>query len=194
MARPKSEFIKAFGKAFEVFQAIINMVLDLGGSDEEVGRLITDKDRVRQIAELIIGKAATPIIQVAWSLVLPWIIAACKFASYVNGDITAANFPYQPGDLTISDVVIVKIERTMSTPDVLKLLDDKGLRPARLMELLWWWLTHPAEQSNCLVVALGSVWHGFVPYVIGGGGSRELNLDTVGYDWDTRCAFAAVSK
>lgn len=56
MARPKSDFLKAFGKAWQVFQTIVNVVLDLGGSDEDLARLLTDKGRVRRIGEIIVEK------------------------------------------------------------------------------------------------------------------------------------------
>ncbi|MSU75589.1 MAG: hypothetical protein EXS55_03690 [Candidatus Magasanikbacteria bacterium] len=56
MARPKSEFLKGFGKAWEVFQVIVNMVLDLGGNDDDLSALLNDSDRVKRIAELIVEK------------------------------------------------------------------------------------------------------------------------------------------
>ena len=57
MARPKSEFLKGFGKAWEVFQVIVNIVLDLGGGDDDLSRLLTDKDRVQRIGEIIVEKS-----------------------------------------------------------------------------------------------------------------------------------------
>lgn len=56
MARPKSQFLKAYGKAWEILQVIINIVLDLGGSDDDLTRLLTDKDRVKRIGEIIVEK------------------------------------------------------------------------------------------------------------------------------------------
>ncbi|HEY9586269.1 MAG TPA: hypothetical protein VJJ27_01345 [Candidatus Paceibacterota bacterium] len=57
MARPKSEFLKAMGKGWEIFQSIVNEVLSLGGNDEHLRRILTSKTLRRQIAELIIGTA-----------------------------------------------------------------------------------------------------------------------------------------
>src|SRR3990167_1430033 len=59
MARKKSEFLKGFGKAWEVFRVIVNAVLDLGGSDEDLSRLLKDKDRVRRIGEIVIERPQT---------------------------------------------------------------------------------------------------------------------------------------
>ncbi len=55
MARPKSEFLKAVGTGWEIFQAIVNEVLSLGGNDEHLRRVLTSKTLRKQIAELIIG-------------------------------------------------------------------------------------------------------------------------------------------
>lgn len=57
MARPKSEFLKSLGKAWEIFQVIVNIVLDLGGSDEDLARLLSDKERIRRIGEIIVEKS-----------------------------------------------------------------------------------------------------------------------------------------
>ena len=59
MARPVSQFLKASGKMWEIWQVIVNVVLDLGGSDEDLARLLKDKDRVRRIGEIIVERAKT---------------------------------------------------------------------------------------------------------------------------------------
>lgn len=195
-ADEKSAIRKAAGMMSAVWLLLEAAVRERGGDDDSIAQLNTAKGQhlIGPIADLLVGKVAAPMVQVAWSVCLAWIIAACKFVSYVHPDITAEHFPPQPGDLIIKEVIDVAIPRSMSTPEVLKFLDEKSLRPATLVELLWWWITNPQKQSNCLVVALGSVWHGSVPYVYGSGDGRGLGLYSVGLDWDTYCAFAAVSK
>ncbi|MFA6130842.1 MAG: hypothetical protein WC730_01095 [Patescibacteria group bacterium] len=59
MARSKSDFLKAFGKASEVFKKIVDGVLELGGGDEDLARLLTDADRVRRICEIIVERSKT---------------------------------------------------------------------------------------------------------------------------------------
>lgn len=56
MARPKSEFVGAFGKSFEIFKLIANAVLDLGGSDEDLLCLLKDKDKIKRIGGIIVER------------------------------------------------------------------------------------------------------------------------------------------
>ena len=168
---------------------------EAGGTTDDVHHLSTPPGRttIKQMAELAVRRAAAPVVQIAWSLVLPWIIAAGRFEN-INSNITAERFPLQPNDLKIKKVHIVKLRRVSSAVDARKLLDEQGLRPATLLELLWWWLTNPDRQADCLVVALGQVWEGVVPYVHGAGASRELDLCRVADGWTEIYAFAAVEK
>jgi hypothetical protein len=45
------------------------------------------------------GATVAPIVQVAWSMLLPWLIAVCRFTYYMNPNITAEHFPLQFSDL-----------------------------------------------------------------------------------------------
>lgn len=185
-------------KFTKILLGIIAAVEAAGGTARDLEKLEPGKPGAEpllgELAQFIVGKVAAPMMQVAWNIMLTWIIAACRFVSYVDPDITAEHFPLQPSDLTIKEVVTIAIERAMSTEAVLALLDSMGLRSATLVELLWWWLTNPDKQSNCLVVALGSVWAGQAPCVGSSGDYRELLLRSLAGDWRARCAFAAVRK
>lgn len=55
MSVKKSEFLSAFGKAFEIFKALVDAVKELGGSDEHLARILTSKSLCKDIAELIVG-------------------------------------------------------------------------------------------------------------------------------------------
>jgi len=52
MAQKKSEFLGAWGKAFQIFKAIVDAILASGGSDEDVARL---ESLAPQIAALSIA-------------------------------------------------------------------------------------------------------------------------------------------
>lgn len=175
--------------------SIAGKLADAIGEHKKVHALDTPAGAslIQQMAAIAIG-TATVATTVAWSAVLAFVIACCRFVSDVHPDIIGANFPYQPGDLTTKEVVIVAIDSDMTTPEVLALLESKGLRPARLMELLLWWLTHPEQHASCLVVALGSLSSGQPPYVRGVGANRNLHLYAVARRWYRNYAFAAVSK
>lgn len=53
MPAKKSQFLSSFGKAFQIFKAITDAVLDQGGVDEDVARILTDGDLAKDIATCI---------------------------------------------------------------------------------------------------------------------------------------------
>src|SRR3989338_10392851 len=55
MARSKSEFLSAFGTAFQIFKAVSDEVLNLGGNDEHVRQILTNKGLAQQLAKLIVS-------------------------------------------------------------------------------------------------------------------------------------------
>jgi hypothetical protein len=87
----------------------------------------------------------------------------------------------------------------MSTDAVLKALDEEGLRPATISELLAVGIQHSKLQLQFPIIALGSVWQSSngirrVGYLSSDGGKRELGLNWLGNDWNDTCRFAAVRK
>lgn len=55
MALIKSEFLSAFGIAYQIFKSLVDEVKNLGGNDENLRRIETDPVLRRQVAELIVG-------------------------------------------------------------------------------------------------------------------------------------------
>ncbi len=53
MARAKSGLLSALGTAWEIFKAIVEATLAIGGSDEDVKKVLTVPGLARKIAELI---------------------------------------------------------------------------------------------------------------------------------------------
>lgn len=53
MARKRSEFLRGFGKAFEIFKALTDAVLERGGDDSNVERILTSKILRAKLADLI---------------------------------------------------------------------------------------------------------------------------------------------
>lgn len=193
--RSKAE-LSAIRKAAGVMSAVWLLLDDAvrrrKGDDDAISQLNTAKGQhlIESIADLLVGK----VVQVAWNIILPWIIAACQLVDGVDQDITAERFPLQPDDLTIKNVINVAIPHSMSSFEVVRYLNTEGLRPATLVELLWWWLTNPTKQEDCLVVALGSAWGGRVPYIIGDVVDHKLCLSGLTGEWERNHTFAAVSK
>lgn len=54
MARPKSDFLKSWGTMFEILKALVNEVLERGGTDDDMRRIQTDLALRAQIAQLIV--------------------------------------------------------------------------------------------------------------------------------------------
>lgn len=51
--KPKSDFLKAFGVAFEIFKAIADAVISLGGQDDDLREIIRNSELTKAIAKLI---------------------------------------------------------------------------------------------------------------------------------------------
>jgi len=108
---------------------------------------------------------------------------------YINSDITEKNFPKPK-------VQAIKLGKEVSSEEALRLLDEKGLRPATLYELLDYAKEWNGEDY---VVALGSVWQDSsgrrrVPFLGRYYGGRVLNLSSWDGGWLDFWFFAAVSK
>lgn len=150
MARPKSDFIKAMGTGWEIFLAIVNEVLSLGGNDEQLRRVLTSKTLRRQIAELIVNTAN----KVAFTL--KGLIEIGKY-DWVNSDITEVNFP-MPANLVLgAESKPFHFNRNISSENAIKEMAKEGYRPATIWDLLDFGAKNPELQRQFPIVALGSV-------------------------------------
>lgn len=146
-------------------------------------------------------KSALKQLAILWSKFLTLLIQAGGFVSYIDQDITGENFPLQDDDLKFKPVKIISIKeyskslggRWPSTDEVKSYLAELGYRPATLAELLLWWLDYLATTYDfCLIVALGSIWHGSAPCIRGAGRSRGLDIKLIEVGWPADYEFAAV--
>ncbi len=60
MSVKKSQFLGAFGKAFQIFKAITDAVLDIGGTDADVTRILTDSELCKDLANRIVNSRNQP--------------------------------------------------------------------------------------------------------------------------------------
>ena len=191
MARPKSEFLKAMGTGWEIFQSIANEVLSLGGNDEHLRRVLTSKTLRRQIAELIVGSVKSAVSSLADMITL-------GHYDWVNSDITEANFP-MPANLVLgADPKLYHFDHDISSEKAIKEMDEDGYRPATIWDLLDFGAKNPELQRQFPIVALGSV-AGFggrrsVAYLSRGGAERNLRLDWFDRGWFRTFRFLAVRK
>ncbi|MBU1202933.1 hypothetical protein KKH39_02740 [Patescibacteria group bacterium] len=114
--------------------------------------------------------------------------------SNINDDYFTADAPHE------ANIIIFKhFGEDMSTKAVLKALDDDGLRPATMSELLELGICYPELQKQFPIVALGSISQDpygdrSVGFLYSVDGQRELGLDWIDDDWYDHFRFAAVRK
>jgi len=116
-----------------------------------------------------------------------------------NPDINDTYFPRSRAGIESSEIVLVHFDKSMSTDNVLKELEERNLRPADVQELLAIGEQYPDKQREFPIIALGSirqrlVGRRVVPYLHALGSNRELYLDWIGRDWEGFYRFAAVRK
>lgn len=149
MARPKSYFVKAMGTGWEIFLAIVNEVLSLGGNDEHLRRILTSKTLRWQIAMLIVGsvKKITSLTEM---------IVLGKY-DWVDENITEVNFPMPENFVLGTEPKLYHFNRSISSEDAIKEIEKDGFRPARIWDLLDYGAKNPELQIQFPIVALGSV-------------------------------------
>jgi len=198
----------AIGQAFGFVSTIISRVISavkrrqaeeaiLGLTEDTIKRL-TD-EFVQKLIDAAVGVAENCYkVLVDYEQTLQQMIAVGKY-DYANSDINSNNFPITGNGKQEVIVELVHYGRDMTTDDVLKDLESKGMRPAILPELLSLGATYSEKQCEFPIVALGSVWRHRdgrrgVPFLSRSGSGRRLHLFWGGLGWGGRCRFAAVRK
>ena len=200
--KKKSDFLKGFGKAFEIFKAIVNAVLDIGGDDSDLDRILTDSDLRKQIAGLIVKTKKvvddTYKAIVDYGISLTDMVKAGKYG-WFNNDITAEHFPITGSGKAEVDFQLVHLNKTASSEEVLFHMEKNNLRPATLAELLAFGAKYPELQCEFPICALASSWVNrvglrYVPYLGRRDSKRDLSLDWFDDDWLDFYRFLAVRK
>ncbi len=199
MSRTKSDFLKGAGKMFEISKAIADEVLAQGGSDDDLARVLSDKQLTKDLASRIVrDKAEVLIATVNYDRSIADGIAAGKY-DWKDTDITEKRYSRSGSGTQEVTFSLVHFGKNTSTKDALAELDRRGFRPATLQELLAVGVQHPEKQKAFPIIALGSVWRNLlgdrcVPYLDAFGSQRGLHLHWLGSDWDGQCRFLAVRK
>ncbi len=137
---------------------------------------------------------------VDYSRPLAGMIGGCRF-DHVNSNITKEHFPInhrsngQVEMKVFSAKDLVGEERSVTSEEVMRILERKGYRPAELPEGLAYAKANPDESQKYPIVILGSVWRDFdgyrgVPFLL----HRKLDLDRFEVEWYAGCRFLAVRK
>ena len=116
-----------------------------------------------------------------------------------NSNIDSENFPSGRSEETELFLEFVCFDKGMTSDEVMKEIDEKGLRPATLKELLAFCATYPGIDDIKLAVALGSVWEDWttaqsVPYMWNHNGKLGIGLEYIEVVWNKECWFAVVQK
>jgi len=202
MTKQKSEFVSATGTTFEIVKGLAEEIWAIGGNDDSLRRIISDRSLRQNIARLIVGENAngsgTYKVTVDYGQSLDTMITAGRY-DWKNGDINDQNFPISGRRTSETEIALFHFNKGMSTDAVLAELDKRGFRAATLPELLALGADQPELQRQFPIIALGSVWRDpigirCVAYLDGSGAERYLNLYWYGRDWKDICRFAAVRK
>jgi hypothetical protein len=202
VAREKSGLLSALGVVFEIVKAIIDEVLNLGGNDEDVRRILKDENLRKAIAQMIIAAksfvAATFKVTVDYGQSLADMIKAGKY-DWVNDNITKENFPVNGQDKQEVEVLLFHFNRVISSDDAIAEMNKAGYRPARIEELLALGACQPELQKQFPIVALGSAWrrpsgYRIVPCLVSDGSGRRLDLDDFEGGWDGSDRFLVLRK
>lgn len=199
MSRKRSQFLSDFGKAFQIFKTIVDALLKAGGSDEDLGRVLSDQGLADGIAQVIISKSRQTFrVAVDYTQTLKQMISAGKY-DWANSDITQDHFPIKGNGKKEEEVVLFHFDKVMTSEQAITEMDKTGFRPATIEELLALGAQQPELQKQFPIVALGSVWRNplgdrNVPDLRWGGRQRSLDLDWFGGDWREDSRFAAVCK
>lgn len=131
----------------------------LGVIPDHLQRIRTDKKFAKMVADFIIRGGTVgdvyPIV-VDYSLSLAQMIAAGRY-DWVNSDITSERFPIVGTGTVALDGQLEHYGRNVSSEAVLSDMDQKGLRPATMPELLVFGVKYPEKQLGFPIVGLGSV-------------------------------------
>ncbi len=212
MARNKSQFLSAFGTAFEVWKAIVDAVLSQGGSDEHIRSLIGDKARLASIAAVIVGTGISELPPDHCRAYVDY--APLRSRSELEKDFSGEGSvsvvfdgrPWEKHDKCEGmdetpgerDFFVKHFNRGIESEDAIVEMDKQGYRPATHLEAIAFAKAHPEFQRQFWIVALGSFAllddRRRVAVLGAGGGRRVLDGGWFGGGWRAGGRFLFVRK
>lgn len=224
MSRKKngSGYLSTFGVIFEIIKKIMDAINDLGGSDNDLHRVLTQSNLAKEIAELIMfGRMKfCEIYKVVVDYGKTYKVVV-DYGKSIDEMIKAGNYnsqSYQPFDCYDIHVegegqhevelVLVHANRKINSSEMMEELESLGLMPAKMEHLLAFGATYPEAQKQFKIVALEANWFSihqdegndiYTSYLDSKSGVRTIGY-SLGYDfnggpsWDANCRFLAVCK
>jgi hypothetical protein len=147
---------------------------------------------------MIVKLVETCSVMVDYDLSLVDAIRAGQYA-WFNPGITEENFPSRRKGKSRLKVMLTEFDDGVKSLEVLRALDDRGLRAIELYELLGFGRAYPRAQLMFPIISLGSCWRApngfkFVPCLYEDSAMRDLDLDWWSFGWNFKCRFPAVRK
>lgn len=173
---PKSAQVSGFDVAARNYKDLVNEVINLGGGDDEMSRIHTDRALRRQLADLIVGSTssapegtivATLKVVVDHGKSVEEMVKSGGY-NYANANITGGHFPHpREGEETVT-IDLVKFDKSGTTAERERQLAAHG-DLAEMDDMLALGAQHPDRQRQYPIVFLGSAW-------VRSGGGRLVGL------------------
>jgi len=187
-----------------LLQSLLERAKQRGCSDDDILRVATSQgdNLLDRFADVVVEAASRrrDIFPVAVNYDLP-VEEAIQAGDYqaVHPGIASQNFPSTRRGQADLEVVLVRFDRRMASEDVVRELDEEGLRAAELHEFLAFGAKYPEVQRKCSVVGLSSVWrdgksYRNVPCLYTASEGRYLDLRWWDDAWYSHSRFAAIRK
>jgi len=200
-----SVLVSAAGVIGGFIDKLVAAFKKVGGTDDQLHQLLVGKQSeefIAKVADLAMKMAKVVRdgfrIVVDYSKSLVHMIAAGDY-DWVNSDISEDHFLVRGQGKVELNPELIHYGKFMDSDDIVRDMDNRGLRPATLPELLAFGATYPDKQREFPIVALGSVWRPWggircVACLCGAGSRRVLFLFVWGGFWHGGFRFLAVRK
>jgi hypothetical protein len=193
-----------------VTKELLEAVIECGGTDDDLRRISENDELRNKLARFIVDEAkeqieieptfieSTHSVNVNGELSLDAMIKAARF-DWIHEDVNAKNFLITSKDQYVCEVLLLGFKQTVSPATVEAELRTRGLRAARIEELLALAAQHPELQRKHMIAAIGSLWkwpdgERHFPYLHSYHARREIKLSWYEPDdgWTFNFRFAAV--
>lgn len=189
-----------FGKEVGLVHKMIVTGRKVGANRRFYTALADNEDLFRKVVELINGEPTQESygIVIDYGLSLEGMIRAGGY-DWINNDIISDHFPIEGNGTKSVTVELLHFNRMITNDEVLSEMKKRGLRPAKIEELLALGSKYPDPQRQFPIIAFGSVWrdpdgYRYVPELWGLASERRLRLSWLGRRWLAGARFLAVRK
>lgn len=214
MARSKSDSLGGLGVWFEIAKVITAETFALDGTEEDIRRIISDKQLAKDFAKLLIAArpgatsepvkpARPPLVgRVVKTITIP-AYESSSFAEAVRlgkFDNDTIDIVHQFADERVglakpTKVELVEFDRDWWNDEALAWgIENGNKKPIETVHIMGIAIKLPNEQRERPIVVGGSVRRGGVLCLDGSSHWRSLDRDSVKDDWDRSCLFGFLSE